>query len=114
MARSLKKGPFVDGHLREKVEALNTRNEKKVVEDLVAALDDRAGHDRAHHRRAQREEVHSGVCDRADDRTQAGRVCADAHVQRPRREGGAREGCGRGTRWRRAAGRRQQPAAPKA
>jgi small subunit ribosomal protein S19 len=31
MARSLKKGPFVDGHLREKVEALNVRNEKKVV-----------------------------------------------------------------------------------
>src|SRR5215468_9256484 len=31
MARSTKKGPFVDGHLREKVEALNTRNEKKVV-----------------------------------------------------------------------------------
>jgi len=31
MARSLKKGPFVDGHLRIKVEALNTRNEKKVV-----------------------------------------------------------------------------------
>jgi small subunit ribosomal protein S19 len=31
MARSLKKGPFVDGHLRVKVEALNTRNEKKVV-----------------------------------------------------------------------------------
>src|SRR5438132_14387769 len=31
MARSLKKGPFVDGHLREKVEALNTRNEKKEI-----------------------------------------------------------------------------------
>lgn len=31
MARSLKKGPFVDDHLRVKVEALNTRNEKKVV-----------------------------------------------------------------------------------
>ena len=31
MARSLKKGPFVDGHLREKVEGLNARNEKKVV-----------------------------------------------------------------------------------
>jgi len=29
MARSLKKGPFVDGHLREKVEALNTRMKKK-------------------------------------------------------------------------------------
>ena len=31
MARSLKKGPFVDGHLREKVEGMNARNEKKVV-----------------------------------------------------------------------------------
>ena len=31
MARSLKKGPFVDGHLRIKVDALNAHNEKKVV-----------------------------------------------------------------------------------
>ena len=31
MARSLKKGPFIDDHLREKVEALNARNEKKVI-----------------------------------------------------------------------------------
>src|ERR1700687_135778 len=31
MPRSLKKGPFVDGHLHEKVAALNERNEKKVV-----------------------------------------------------------------------------------
>jgi small subunit ribosomal protein S19 len=31
MPRSLKKGPFVDSHLQEKVGALNTRNEKKVV-----------------------------------------------------------------------------------
>ena len=31
MPRSLKKGPFVDDPLREKVEALNQRNEKKVV-----------------------------------------------------------------------------------
>ena len=31
MARSLKKGPFMDGHLRVKVEATETRNEKKVV-----------------------------------------------------------------------------------
>jgi small subunit ribosomal protein S19 len=31
MPRSLKKGPFVDEPLREKVEALNARNEKKVV-----------------------------------------------------------------------------------
>src|SRR5579863_4614992 len=31
MPRSLKKGPFVDDPLRVKVEALNARNEKKVV-----------------------------------------------------------------------------------
>jgi small subunit ribosomal protein S19 len=31
MARSLKKGPFIDSHLREKVEAMNAHNEKKVV-----------------------------------------------------------------------------------
>jgi small subunit ribosomal protein S19 len=31
MPRSLKKGPFIDGHLKLKVEALNARNEKKVV-----------------------------------------------------------------------------------
>ena len=30
MSRSLKKGAFVDGHLFEKVEELNRRNEKKV------------------------------------------------------------------------------------
>src|SRR5260370_6217125 len=31
MARSPQKGPFVDGHLRIKVEGLNTRHEKKVI-----------------------------------------------------------------------------------
>jgi small subunit ribosomal protein S19 len=31
MPRSLKKGPFVDGHLMKKVEAMNKQNEKKVV-----------------------------------------------------------------------------------
>ncbi|HXN65274.1 MAG TPA: 30S ribosomal protein S19 [Candidatus Acidoferrales bacterium] len=31
MARSLRKGPFVDGHLQLKVEGLNSRNEKKVI-----------------------------------------------------------------------------------
>ena len=31
MPRSLKKGPFVDDHLREKVDELNERNEKKVI-----------------------------------------------------------------------------------
>lgn len=31
MPRSLKKGPFIDDHLRDKVEGMNSRNEKKVV-----------------------------------------------------------------------------------
>ena len=31
MARSIKKGPFVDDHLSKKVAALNTTREKKVV-----------------------------------------------------------------------------------
>ena len=31
MARSLKKGPFVDEHLIAKVEAANAHNEKKVI-----------------------------------------------------------------------------------
>jgi len=31
MARSTKKGPFVDGYLQTRVEAMNSRNEKKVL-----------------------------------------------------------------------------------
>jgi len=52
MPRSLKKGPFVDGHLREKVEALNARNEKKVVKTWSrrsTILPDMVGHTIAVH-----------------------------------------------------------------
>ena len=31
MARSIKKGPFVDGHLLKKVDDLNATNEKRVI-----------------------------------------------------------------------------------
>jgi len=31
MARSTKKGPFIDPHLQAKIEGMNQRNEKKVV-----------------------------------------------------------------------------------
>ncbi len=31
MARSTKKGPFVDGYLQGRIEAMNSRNEKKVL-----------------------------------------------------------------------------------
>ena len=38
MARSLKKGPFVDQHLLKKVEALNQKFDKKVVRDQFSSL----------------------------------------------------------------------------
>ena len=31
MPRSLKKGPFIDGHLIRKVDALNAQNQKRVI-----------------------------------------------------------------------------------
>jgi small subunit ribosomal protein S19 len=31
MARSTKKGPFIDGHLQQRVVGMNSRNEKKVL-----------------------------------------------------------------------------------
>jgi small subunit ribosomal protein S19 len=52
MARSLKKGPFIDDHLREKVEALNARNEKKVIKTWSrrsTILPDMIGHTIAVH-----------------------------------------------------------------
>jgi ribosomal protein S19 len=49
MGRSLKKGPFVDTPLRNSVEALNARNEKK---DVVPSLHHCSGDDRPHDRRA--------------------------------------------------------------
>ena len=35
MARSLKKGPFVDEHLMKKVEALNTSGKKEVIKTCL-------------------------------------------------------------------------------
>jgi small subunit ribosomal protein S19 len=52
MPRSLKKGPFIDGHLRVKVEALNARNEKKVLKTWSrrsTILPDMIGHTIAVH-----------------------------------------------------------------
>jgi small subunit ribosomal protein S19 len=31
MARSLKKGPFIDAHLIEKIEAMNVKDEKRLI-----------------------------------------------------------------------------------
>ena len=52
MARSVSKGPFVDGHLRKKVEDLNKKFEKKVVKTWSrrsTVLPDMVGHTLAVH-----------------------------------------------------------------
>jgi small subunit ribosomal protein S19 len=52
MARSLKKGPFIDGHLRDKVVGMNARNEKKVIKTWSrrsTILPDMIGHTIAVH-----------------------------------------------------------------
>jgi len=52
MPRSLKKGPFVDTHLQDKVTAMNSRNEKKVVKTWSrrsTILPDMVGHTIAVH-----------------------------------------------------------------
>ena len=52
MARSLKKGPFIDSHLREKVAGMNARNEKKVIKTWSrrsTILPDMIGHTIAVH-----------------------------------------------------------------
>src|ERR1700722_14126008 len=52
MARSLKKGPFIDGHLRAKIEGMNARNEKKVMKTWSrrsTILPDMIGHTIAVH-----------------------------------------------------------------
>src|SRR2546423_1865488 len=36
MARSTKKGPFIDGYLAQRIEGMNSRNEKKVLRTLAA------------------------------------------------------------------------------
>ena len=52
MPRSIKKGPFVDAHLFDKVNALNRRNEKKVIRTWSrrsAVLPEMVGHTIAVH-----------------------------------------------------------------
>ena len=39
MARSLKKGPFVDSHLMGRIEELNRKNEKKIFQTDMDQID---------------------------------------------------------------------------
>ena len=67
MPRSLKKGPFVDGHLLKKVDVLNSSGEKKVIKTWSrrsTIIPDMVGHTIA---------VHDGR--RHGDATSCGRSC---------------------------------------
>ena len=80
MPRSLKKGPFVDEHLRVKVQALNTRNEKKVVKTWSrrsTILPDMIGHTLAVHNGRK---FIPGVHHRTDGGAQTRRIRSHAHL----------------------------------
>ena len=85
MPRSVKKGPFIDGHLIEKIDDAQKTQAKKVIKTWSRRSHDHARGRRPHVRRAQRPQVRAGVRHREHGRPQARRVRADAHVPRPRR-----------------------------
>ena len=82
MARSVKKGPFVDGHLAEKIAVSASCSKQKSHQDLVAAEHDYAGRRRTHLCRSQSAEIRPGLRDREHGGPQAGRVRAHPHVSR--------------------------------
>ena len=104
MSRSLKKGPFVDTHLLEKVEAMNRANEKKVVKTWSrrsTVIPEMVGHTLAVHNGKKFVPVYL-----TENMVgpQARRVLADAPVQGPlgpRRQGGGKRGARRAHRRRR-------------
>ena len=80
VARSVWKGPFVEGSLIKKAEKARADRAQRSDQDLVAALDDPAAVRRPDVRRLQRQEVHPGERHRGDGRSQARRVLADPHL----------------------------------
>ncbi len=94
MARSIKKGPFVDHHLLDKVEKARGGNDKRPIKTWSRRSTDPAGFRRPDDRRPQRQAAHSGLHLREHGRPQAGRVRADPHLQGPhgRQEGRRRRG----------------------
>ncbi len=87
MPRSLKKGPFVDGHLLKKVDVLNSSGDKKVIKTWSrrsTIIPDMVGHTIAVH--DGRRHV-PGLRDRVDGRPQARRVRPDPDLPLSRRPG---------------------------
>src|ERR1700761_6135316 len=63
------------------------RERQKGSAHLVTPLDHSSCHGGPHHCRAQRQEVHPGLCDRKYGGAQTGRIFRHTHLQRAFREG---------------------------
>ena len=61
MSRSVKKGPFIEARLLGRIEEMNKRNEKKVVELLVPCVRHLPDLHRSHDRGLQRQEARPGL-----------------------------------------------------
>ena len=85
MARSVWKGPFVDGYLLRKAEKARAGGRSDDHQDLEPALDDPAAVRRPDLRRLQRPQAHPGAGQRGHGRPQVRRVLADADLPRPYR-----------------------------
>ena len=64
MARSVKKGPFVDEHLIKKIAAMSESRQKQVIRTWSRRSTVTPEMVGLHDRRAQRQKVYSGVCQR--------------------------------------------------
>ena len=83
MARSVWKGPFVDGYLLKKAEGRARVGPSRGDQDLEPPLDHPAAVRRPDLRRLQRPEARPGAGDRGHGRPQVRRVLADPHLPRP-------------------------------
>ena len=82
MGRSSKKGPYIDAKLQAKIETLNRGNDRKVIRTWARActiFPGMVGHTIAD---PQRPPACADFRDRADGRSQAWRVRANAHLPR--------------------------------
>ena len=62
MARSLKKGPFVQESLQKKIAKMNEAGEKKVIKTWSRASMIVPEHARSHNRCSQRKKPRTGLC----------------------------------------------------
>ena len=92
MARSIKKGPFIDGHLQKKIEDAQAQSSKKVIKTWSRRSTIAPGSGGPHFRGPQRAKIRASVRQRKHGRSQARRVRADADLPRSRRR---QEGQGR-------------------